>query len=190
VPRIALTFDDGPDPRWTADLLDLLLAVEAHATFFPLAGRAAKHPRLVGRMLEEGHTVGVHCDRHLRHSDRDLDSLRVDTASALRALRSLGADPALWRTPWGDLAPFSAQVAAEYGLRIVGWTVDTHDWRGDSASEMFEQARPELREGAVVLAHDAIGPGSLRSTARETVEFVRLLGAYADDRGLKLQALT
>lgn len=187
MPSILLTFDDGPDPKWTPRLLDLLSELGAEAMFFPIAPRAAAHAPLIGRMLAEGHAIGLHCHEHVRHSAREEDWVRADSACALRVLRSLGAQPSLWRTPWGDTAPFSAQIAAEHGLRIMHWTADTHDWRGDRARDMFESIKPQLRDGAIVLAHDGIGPGARRSTARETIELVRLIARYADDRGLQLE---
>ncbi len=187
---ISLTFDDGPDPAGTPELLDVLCKLEARATFFPIAAKAAAQPRLIARMLAHGHAIGVHCHEHVRHSESDLHSVRADTRRALSALRSLGAEPSLWRTPWGDLAPWSQQIAAEHQLRIVGWSADTQDWRGDSADTMFERVKPNLRDGAVVLAHDGIGPGALRRTIRETIEFVRLVGRHAAGQRLQLQAMT
>jgi peptidoglycan/xylan/chitin deacetylase (PgdA/CDA1 family) len=189
VPGLRLTFDDGPDPRTTPALLDLLAARDAQATFFPIAPRAAQHPHLVARMLADGHAVGVHCHEHVRHGEREQDDVRADTVAALTTLRSLGVNPSWWRTPWGELAPFSAALADELGLRIVGWTVDTHDWRGDTAREMFRRIGPELRDEAIVLAHDGIGPGALRREARTTVELVGMIAAHADERGLQLRAL-
>jgi peptidoglycan/xylan/chitin deacetylase (PgdA/CDA1 family) len=190
VPSLSLTFDDGPDPDGTPVLLDLLSDLGARATFFPIAPRAAQHPALIARALAEGHAVGLHCERHVRHSEQDLESVREDTVRALARLRSLGAQPVLWRTPWGDLAPFSSQLATEHELRLVGWTVDTHDWRGDAASDMFERVRAELHDRAVVLAHDGIGPGARRSTVEQTIELVRLIAADAAERGLRIEALT
>jgi peptidoglycan-N-acetylglucosamine deacetylase len=187
VPGILLTFDDGPDPTWTPQLLDLLGELGARAAFFPIAPRAAAHPQLIRRMLAEGHVVGLHCHEHVRHSERDADWVRADSARGLRALRSLGARPTLWRTPWGVTAPWSRQIAAENRLEVLHWTVDTHDWRGDPAPEMFERVRPQLQGEAVVLAHDGIGPGARRSTAHETLELVRLIGQYAGERGLRLE---
>lgn len=189
MPSVHLTFDDGPDPRCTPALLDLLREHGAGATFFPIAGRAAAHPGLIERMLADGHTVGVHCDEHVRHSERSADEIRADTASAVRTLRMLGAEPTLWRTPWGDLAPFTAQLAAEFGMRIVGWTLDTHDWRGDSAAEMLARIEPGLADAAIVLAHDGIGPGAERDSAVATVELVRRLAPGAAARNFELQPL-
>ncbi len=184
--RLALTFDDGPDPEWTPRLLDVLDGAGARATFFPIASRAAAHPELIGRILAGGHQVGLHCDEHVRHSERSIAWCRQDTARALRLLRSVGVRPTLWRTPWGDTASWSAQVAEDNQLRIVGWTVDTHDWRGDTAEQMLRATRDDLRDGAIVLAHDGIGPGARRADARETIEYVALAAEHAAGVGLEL----
>jgi peptidoglycan/xylan/chitin deacetylase (PgdA/CDA1 family) len=186
---VALTFDDGPDPVWTPRLLTLLARLGARATFFPIAPRAAAQPELIARMLSEGHVIGLHCDEHVRHSTRDIEWGRRDTARALERLSKLGVTPSLWRTPWGDTAPWSDVVAAEFGLRIVGWTVDTHDWRGDTATEMFTASHGSLCSCAIVLAHDGIGPGARRADAEQTLEFVTLAARHAVRRGLKLEAL-
>jgi peptidoglycan-N-acetylglucosamine deacetylase len=186
---IALTFDDGPDPRWTPRLLDVLAGAGARATFFPIAPRAAAQPDLVERMIAEGHTVGLHCDAHERHSRWCAAWLRADTDRALRRLQTLGVAPTVWRTPWGDSAPWTPAVASERGLRLVGWSVDTHDWRGDDAHAMLSATARGLRPGAVVLAHDGIGPGARRADARQTIAYAELVTAYAADQGMTLTAL-
>jgi peptidoglycan-N-acetylglucosamine deacetylase len=190
VSALALTFDDGPDPAWTPRLLDVLGAAGARATFFPIAGRAAENPHLIAQMQDDGHVVGLHCDEHIRHSVRGLAWLRRDTARALTALAGVGVRPHLWRTPWGEVTESSERVASERGLRLVGWTADTHDWRGDRAKSMFASLRSRLIDGAVVLAHDGIGPGARRSAAAETVEFVRLVIAHAARTDMRLEALS
>jgi peptidoglycan-N-acetylglucosamine deacetylase len=189
VPALALTFDDGPDAACTPRLLDMLGDAGARATFFPIAPRAQAHPELVARMLAEGHTVSLHCDEHVRHTERDLEWGRRDTERALARLRRLGAEPALWRTPWGSTAGWTEQVAAEYGLRLVGWNVDTHDWRGDRARAMFAATRAGLSPGAVVLAHDGLGPGALRLGSAETLAFVEIVIGHAEREGLTLDAI-
>ena len=186
---LAFTLDDGPDPVITPRLLDLLATHGARASFFPLAERAAAHPGLIARMLDEGHTVGVHCTAHERHSEHDAEWCRRDTDKCLDVLQALGARPRLWRTPWGDRAPWTAQVAAERGLRLVGWDVDTHDWRGDTAEQMWTHTQARLGPGAVVLAHDGIGPGARRTDASETVSYASRLITYARTHRLALAAL-
>jgi peptidoglycan-N-acetylglucosamine deacetylase len=189
VPAIALTFDDGPDPLWTPRLLNLLRALDIGATFFPIARRAAAEPALIESMREDGHVVGLHCDEHVRHTERDLTWLRKDTRRALERLRGLGVTPAWWRTPWGDTAPWSATVAAEHDLELIGWTVDSHDWRGDDAQTMFEATCGALVDGAVVLAHDGLGPGAQREGAAETLRYVELVAAHAERHDLRLAPL-
>jgi peptidoglycan-N-acetylglucosamine deacetylase len=188
-PSVALTFDDGPDPVWTPRLLSLLATLKARATFFPIARRAAAHPELIARIARDGHVIGLHCDEHVRHSERDEDWGRDDTRAALARLEGLGVRPTLWRTPWGDTAPWSVPVALEHGLRIVGWSVDTHDWRGDRARDMFLATREALEAGTIVLAHDGLGPGALRDGAAETLAYVELVAAHARSSGLALEAL-
>ena len=189
MPALALTFDDGPDPVWTPRLLDLLQKLEARATFFPIAARAAEHAAVIERMAGEGHAIGLHCDEHVRHSDRDAEWLERDTDAALERLAGVGVRPTFWRTPWGDTAPWSTQIARDHDLRLIGWTADTHDWRGDPAAEMFEATREALTGGAIILAHDGLGPGAQRDDPATTLEYVALVGEHARDHGLSLEAL-
>jgi peptidoglycan-N-acetylglucosamine deacetylase len=189
VTALMLTFDDGPDPVWTPKLLDLLQRLGARATFFPIALRAWAHPAIVARMRAEGHAIGLHCDEHARHSERDAAWLRRDTDTALQRLAGVRITPTFWRTPWGDMAPWSTQIARDRGLRMIGWTTDTHDWRGDSVAEMFEATRDALTDGAVVLAHDGLGPGARRENPGTTLDYVALVGEHARDRGFSLEAL-
>ena len=187
---VALTFDDGPDEVYTPRLLDLLSRAGATATFFPIAPRAEAQPALIERMLGDGHTVGVHCDVHEHYTEHDQTWCEDDVDRALERLRTLGADPAHWRTPYGDLTPWIHAVAAKRGLQLVGWDVDTGDWRGTSGSKMFAATRNELVPGAIVLAHDGIGPGAKRIDAAETLAYVQLVIAYARERELKLAGLS
>jgi peptidoglycan/xylan/chitin deacetylase (PgdA/CDA1 family) len=190
MPAVAFTFDDGPDPEWTPRLLDLLESLNVRATFFPIASRAAMQPELIARARSAGHTIGLHCHEHVRHSSRDRAWLEADTREALRLLAEVDVRPSLWRTPWGDTTEFSAEVAAQNHLRIIGWTVDTHDWRGDSAETMFDDTQVGIGAGAIVLAHDGIGPGAQRGNVEETLRYVERAAALAELQGLAMEALT
>ncbi len=190
MPTVALTFDDGPDDLGTPLVLDALARARARATFFVIAPRAAAHPELMARMRDDGHAIGLHCDEHVRHSDRDEEWCAADTARALDRLGELGIAPGLWRTPWGDTASWTPRIAAEHRLRLVGWTIDTHDWRGDRASAMYAETRGQLQDGAIVLAHDGLGPGAQREDVRETVSYVERVAEHGRAHGLELEALT
>ena len=182
--RIALTFDDGPDPVWTPRVLDALGCAGARATFFVVAPLAERHPGLLRRMVDEGHEVALHCNRHVRHDRMSGEELLSDASDGLRTLEKLGHRVGDWRVPWGVVTPGTEAVARELGLRLVGWTVDSEDWRGGYAGGMLGRLSPGIGPGAIVLMHDAVGPGATRDGCEGTVALVAPLVGAARARGL------
>jgi peptidoglycan/xylan/chitin deacetylase (PgdA/CDA1 family) len=170
--RIFLTFDDGPDPIWTPKVLDALHRSRARATFFVIAPLAVRFPRLIRRITRAGHNVELHCSKHVRHTELTYSEVAADVRSGLEDLGAIDVFPKLWRPPWGVVAPWTRTVAKDLRLGLVLWTADTHDWRGDSASEMLGNVRLNLRPGAIVLMHDGLGPGAKRSGCEETVDLI------------------
>jgi peptidoglycan-N-acetylglucosamine deacetylase len=180
--RVALTFDDGPDPVWTPLVLDALAAAGASATFFVIAPRAARYPSLVSRMREGGHDVAFHCNEHVRHDTMTTTEIEADLASGLPAL---GKPVRYWRTPWGRVTPATEEVAKRHHLGLVGWTADTRDWRGDEPEEMLARVRGDITTGAIILMHDGIGPGATRDGCANTVALVAPLVALVRSCGLE-----
>ena len=181
--HVALSFDDGPDGRWTPVVLDALRAAGARATFFVLGACARRHPDVVRRTIAEGHAVQVHGDGHVRHTELSRAAAEEDLDRALETLDALGVRPSRWRTPWGVEAEWTRDVAAERDLELVRWTIDTHDWRGDAAELMLDSVA--LEPGAVVLMHDGIGPGARRSDCTQTARLVGPLVGRIRERGLE-----
>lgn len=184
---IALTFDDGPDPAWTPRVLAALAEAGARGTFFVIATRAARYPHLIEQIQAEGHSVEHHCVRHVRHTECTEDRVETDTRAGLKCLRSLGASPTRWRTPWGVSAPFTERVARRHGLSLTHWAADSHDWAGGDAESMLAYIAPELEQGGEVLMHDGIGPGARRADCSETVRLVGAISRHAAERGLTLR---
>ena len=156
-------------------MLERLADEGAQATFFVMAGRAAAHPALVDRMRADGHEVALHCVRHARHTEIDEQTLRRDTEEGLGVLERLGVQSRHWRAPWGVTTATSRTVAGDLGLELVGWDLDTHDWRGDSAATMHARVAGEIRAGSVMLMHDGLGPGARRTDCRETLALIPAL---------------
>ena len=155
---VALTFDDGPHPEHTRRVLDSLDAFGAKAAFFVIGRKADAHPELVREIARRGHALGVHGYSHDRFfSLRSRRRVRRDLRRAVAALeRITGERPRLFRPPIGHLSPAIAGVARELGLRAVGWSVRGLDgWRGARARRVAARVRAGLRDGAIVLLHDA-----------------------------------
>ncbi|MDO8209879.1 polysaccharide deacetylase family protein [Conexibacter sp. CPCC 206217] len=180
---VALTFDDGPDPAGTPDVLAALAAAQARATFFVLGERAIEHPRSIAAIRAAGHEVELHGHRHLRHTEVTRAELAHDTEQALEALRRLGVTPRRWRTPWGVRAPWTVEVAVAHALELTDWDLDPEDWAGPSAEEMLGGLAPRLARGAIVLLHDGVGPGARRSSCIQTARLVGPLVAEIRARG-------
>jgi SAM-dependent methyltransferase len=186
---IALSFDDGPDPRWTLPLLDILSQLEVRATFFPISSRARAHPEIIERMLADGHVVGLHGAFHLAHRSYPDDMLKSDTRLAIEWL---GVENLrLWRPPEGGVTATTRRIATENGLLLQGWSLSAADWiDGHSSEEMFARLAPRLAEGAVILMHDAVGPGerdkspSIRDSCQPTLELIPPLVAEIRARDL------
>jgi peptidoglycan/xylan/chitin deacetylase (PgdA/CDA1 family) len=186
-----LTFDDGPDAQWTPLVLDELGRCGARATFFMVGERLALKPGLARAVVAAGHDVELHCHRHVRHTELSETALEQDTRTALRAFERAGLPaPTRWRTPWGVITPDTTRVAERHALELVNWTIDTHDWRGDLSADMLDLASAELGHEAIVLMHDALGPGALRSGCDETVALIVPLVLAARAQGLTVGPLS
>jgi peptidoglycan/xylan/chitin deacetylase (PgdA/CDA1 family) len=186
---VHLTFDDGPDPRWTPLVLDVLAEAGARATFFVLGERVAQAPEPMLRAAAEGHEIALHGDRHVRHDELARDELDCDTDRALERLAGHGVDPVRWRAPWGVETADSRAIAQERDIELVGWTLDTHDWRGDTAARMHATCAPLITDGAVVLMHDGLGPGARREHCAATIDLAAGLSRRAHQLDLRLESL-
>lgn len=155
---VALTFDDGPDARSTARVLDILAAREARATFFVLGSRAAEHPELIARMSREGHSVGIHSFGHQRgYAFLSPGAVQRDIEACQQIVMDAGAPRPLWfRPPVGQTSPRTFRGAERASVEVVAWSVRGLDGlRRTTAAECVARIREGLRDGAIVLLHDA-----------------------------------
>jgi peptidoglycan/xylan/chitin deacetylase (PgdA/CDA1 family) len=174
---VALTFDDGPHPRWTARVLEILAARGAKATFFVVGRKAEEHPDVVRAIVAGGHAVGMHSYAHDRlFALRGARRVREDLERGVAAIeRITGRRPLLFRPPIGHTNPTVARVVDALDLVVVGWSIAGRDgvaWA--RPADVAARVRRDLRDGAIVLLHDAPERGEREPAA------VRALPAILD----------
>lgn len=154
--RIALTFDDGPFPHHTSSILDILAEKQVKATFF-LVGRQIKaHPGIVRRIYEDGHEIALHSHSHPDMSKLSEQQQLWEMEKARHSLEGAlpEATPIWWRAPYGALTDFGVRTGRDMGMKHLGWSIDTQDWRRPTASEYLHGVINRARDGDVVLMHD------------------------------------
>ncbi len=176
-----LTFDDGPNPYATPQILDVLAKHDARATFFVQGIFISSYPAIMGRITDEGHTLGNHAWNH--EDLRFLSKEKFDDVVG-RANDLLGEHAtACLRPPYAGYDEDVYRWGAEHGLRITMWNVDPKDWDGKSAQVIADHVVQRARPGAVVLLHDGGGD------RRETVKAVDMILSRLADSGLRFEPL-
>jgi peptidoglycan/xylan/chitin deacetylase (PgdA/CDA1 family) len=186
---VVLTFDDGPHPFWTARILDVLREHGAKATFFVVGRKVEDHPEVVHAILEQGHAVELHSYAHDRLlSLRSERRVRQDLERGIASLeRATGRRPALFRPPIGHTNPILARIVNDLDLTVVGWTIAGRDgvsWA--RPNDVVARVRRDLRDGAIVLLHDAPERGDREPAAVRALPAI--LAAIAAD-GLQVVPL-
>lgn len=200
---VALTFDDGPDAAYTAEILDVLKLRQVPATFFVIGANVVQSPDLVRRMVDEGHEVGSHTFFHPGNENTGADRLRLELNAVQRLLASIsGRVTYLFRTPYGrSEGPMSASEAEQQlifesaGLVVAGGDIVPRDWEGLGAEAIVEEVMRSLPAsgGQVVVLHDAGGDRSatvaavpllidrLRAAGYDFVPLSRFIGLTRDE---------
>jgi peptidoglycan/xylan/chitin deacetylase (PgdA/CDA1 family) len=156
--RLALTFDDGPDPEWTPRVLDLLAAAGVRATFFLVGERAERAPGVVRRMVAEGHEVANHSWSHRNLWLCGPRATREQIARAHDALADLaGVAPRHFRPAWGMVNAAMFTEVRRAGERTVFWSIQPEGQRPAPASRQVAFVLRRARPGAIVDLHDAEG---------------------------------
>ncbi|AJY77560.1 hypothetical protein VN24_06795 [Paenibacillus beijingensis] len=168
---VALTFDDGPDGRYTPEILDILKRYKVKASFFVVGTQAKKFPDVLKRIADEGHLIGNHTYHHIDLAKASKAKILQEIAyNDILIQRAVGFTPTFVRPPYGAL---SSEVRAELkssGRELALWNVDTRDWAGTSVTVMRNNVNCKVKPGSVILMH-SFGSGKIR----HTVELLPLL---------------
>ncbi|MFR9775882.1 bifunctional polysaccharide deacetylase/glycosyltransferase family 2 protein [Micromonospora sp. MS34] len=165
---IALTFDDGPDPRWTPVVLDVLARHHAPATFFVVGSQVARHPELAERMAREGHELGIHTFTHPEMTDLPSWRRKLEYSQTQAAIAyTTGVDTSLARLPYSsgvdaldDTSWPVVRETGQWGYASVFNDTDSQDWARPGVAPIIRNATPKGDRGAVVLMHDSGGDRS------------------------------
>ena len=157
-PEVALTFDDGPDPQYTVQVLDLLVQSHSAATFFVLGAQAARFPGLVREEAEDGFQVCNHGWSHRLMRGMTPGAVAAEVTRTSELLQRLGAPGCdLFRFPYFASDGTARSVVSGLGYRIVAANVDTLDWQRRSPRTMANRVLQQVRPGDIILMHDAGG---------------------------------
>ena len=155
---MALTFDDGPDPQYTPEILSTLREYGVQATFF-VCGEMAKDNRdLLREMADDGHAVGNHSWSHPLIPKLPPSRIRDELGRTSEVIeKTLGSAPLWYRAPFGAWNKHSFEIGAELGMEPLAWTVDTLDWTEPGTKVIVRRVLDGAGPGVVVLSHDAGG---------------------------------
>jgi peptidoglycan/xylan/chitin deacetylase (PgdA/CDA1 family) len=179
-----LTYDDGPGTA-TPQLLELLGAHGARATFFMVGSEVERDPELARAVTAAGHEIGSHSMHHLDHRAVDPDAAVADMLAGARAIAEvLGFEPALYRAPYGHFTPETVAEAKRLGWTCVHWSALGQDWEeGVTGRTVADRVLPDLAAGAIVLLHDARRAKPIR--VEPVVEATSILLDEIRSRGLR-----
>lgn len=176
-PRVALTFDDGPDAAVTPGILDTLAAFNAHATFFAIGRNIEQNPALARRIVDEHHELGNHSWQHSRFQNffgraRQVDDL-VRSSQLIREITGLRTEP-WYRPPIGLKSPPLARAAHQLGMkRMIAWSLHGRDTQQDDPHRIAAGILARIVPGDIVLLHDGHDlPGRHRTAGAHALPLI------------------
>lgn len=150
--KIALTFDDGPHPYYTEQLLDGLKERGVVATFFVTGEHATLHPNIIKRMNEEGHLIGNHTYSHIQLKSNNREEFKEELVATSVAIEEIIQEEVIYvRPPYGT---WDKALEEELNMIPVLWTVDPLDWCSDNVACVVQKVTKDVEENDIILMHD------------------------------------
>ena len=178
--RVALTFDDGPNPTWTPVILDLLDEYQVKATFFVNGYRILAYPDLAAEVVRRGHSLQNHGYGHQRMTEVSDTVARLEVVRGAQSiLDDAGVVSTCFRPGWGLSSARTRRITADVHHATLLWTVDSGDYAHQSGAGNIARILADLDAGDVVLMHDSIG-WAARDSLPTIIEAVRAAGMEFD----------
>ena len=159
--KIALTFDDGPHPRYTKEILSILEEHGVTATFFIIGINAVIYPEDLRRIVNSGCEIGNHTYSHHTLNKLSTADMRMEILECERILYELtGIKPKVFRPPQGILPTSISPIVSEAHYNVVLWSIDTRDWAMNPSNEIVKTVLSQLKGGDIILMHDYVSGGN------------------------------
>ncbi len=169
---VALTFDDGPHPVYTRELLDGLRKRGVKATFFLMGANIEGNEELIRQMQQDGHLIGNHGYSHVQMTEEGIEKVWDSVEKTGKIIEEItGKEPEYLRPPYGD---WNEELAEKMDLMPVFWSVDSLDWKYQNTPKITKGVLKEVEDGDIILMHD-IFPTSVES-ALEIVDTLKAQG--------------
>ncbi|GGG78506.1 hypothetical protein GCM10010918_39280 [Paenibacillus radicis (ex Gao et al. 2016)] len=161
---IALTFDDGPDKKYTPAILDILKEKGVKATFFVVGQQVKKEPEVLQRIVDEGHAIGNHSMNHKNMAKLNAEQIQQEIDEADKLIKeAVGFKPKMFRAPYGAVSDTLKSILEDDDRELVSWNIDTRDWAGTPVSEMQEMIHKKAKPHAIILMH-SFGSKNIKHT--------------------------
>lgn len=183
--RLVLTFDDGPVPIYTQQLLDILKDENIKASFFVVAENAAKCPELINRMKNEGHCVALHSLQHRHAFLCTYKYMKYDFSKSLELLQIMDCNIKFFRPPWGVRNIFTRKFVKKHNLHMVLWDVMVGDWKaGNTPETLAKKIEKEIFDGAIICLHDGCEKyGGAKGAPFNTIEGLKIVIPKLKEKG-------
>ena len=159
--KIALTFDDGPHPHLTGQILDILEQYGVRATFFMIGQNVENYPDAAREVIRRGHEVGNHTFSHTALAKLSESDVREELERCEDALdRHCDYSPRLFRPPQGLLSEAIDSCARQGAYRLILWSLDTRDWEIKAPDHIVSSVLSRVQSGDIILMHDYVGVNS------------------------------
>lgn len=156
---IALSFDDGPHPEYTIQILDILKEYDVKATFFVLGMHAEKYPSIIKRQVEEGHEIGNHSYSHINMRKATRKKIREEFEKTQEIIYSIAnIRPKVFRPPYGNYNKEVIEIVSSDDIPIVLWTFyqDSKDWSNPGVDSIINTTLSKVQNGDIILFHDYV----------------------------------
>jgi peptidoglycan/xylan/chitin deacetylase (PgdA/CDA1 family) len=176
----ALTFDDGPDAKYTGQIMGILDSLSVRATFFLIGDRIEDYPLTTEALVASGHEIGSHSLTHKALNRLGADSQRKELAGVNKQLAQYGVTPQWFRPPYGKYSEATIRLARELGMKTVNWSVDPRDWTKPGVDTITSRVLNNTEPGAVILLHStnaqtvAALPGIIEELGARGYSFVTM----------------